>query len=449
MAGSEAKFSLLTGQATPAATAIKPLIENSLNANQREVLQKAIAAKDYFLVQGPPGTGKTSTFLTHLVTELQQQEGSMVIVAFTNRAVEEIAHRLTAKKISFLRLGSRQSESEARLRAMVEGGDIEAVSTHIKGHRIFLSTMAGRLESLKLLKPDLRTLVVDEASQLTEPQLVSLVMDFEKFILIGDQNQLPPVVAQDAGFCKVEDPLLQAIGLDDLRVSLFERLMQICKDRGWGHAWGMLTMHFRMHRDIADLINPWYGNQLVCGREEQEQAFAAAGQPGDDWHKVLSAGRAVFIPSPREITSKYHRTEAERVVSLLNYLKKTYGSAFTKDTVGVVTPWRTQIGLIRSLIGDDPVLQDLNIDTVERFQGSENDIIIVSLAVYHPAQLLMLNSPGRFGYSDEDGFKEIAVDRKLLVTLSRARKQVVFMGDEGVIKGNRDYVEVVGRMIKR
>ena len=57
-----------------------------------------------------------------------------------------------------------------------------------------------------------------------------------------------------------------------------------------------------------------------------------------EWHKVLSAGRTVLIPSPREITSKYYRMDAERVVSLLKHHKQIYGAAFFKDTVSVVSP---------------------------------------------------------------------------------------------------------------
>ena len=137
-----------------------------------------------------------------------------------------------------------------------------------------------------------------------------------------------------------------------------------------------------------------------------------------------------------------NQTEARWVASLLQHLKVRYGTGFSKGTVGVVTPWRAQISLIRELIAGDDALQDINIDTVERFQGSENDIIIVSLAVYHAAQVQTLQCLGQFSWEEE----HIEVDRKLLVTLSRARKQVIILGHEPVLKDSMHYRRMLADM---
>lgn len=445
------RLSLLMGERAPASGNASSVNPEGMNANQTEILNKALAAKEYFLLQGPPGTGKTSTLLTHLVQELSKKEGSIVIVAFTNRAVEEIAARLSERNIPFMRMGSRQSESEKLLRKYCEDGKIDQAANHIQSHRIFLGTVssvAGRTNQLRLFRKELDTLIVDEASQLTEPQLISLVMEFSKFILIGDQNQLPPVVAQDSTFCAVQDPLLNEAGIADLRNSLFERLMKKARTSGWTHAYGMLTTHFRMHEDIAGLINHYYAHQLACGREQQREAGIQKKEADNRWAKILAAGRTIFVPSPRESGSRFHTSEADRVVGILTHLQEVYGADFGKETVGVVTPWRTQIGKIRSLLPENDQLSDLNIDTVERFQGSENDIIIVSMAVCHVAQLGMLHSKGSFGYTSEGKFSEIEVDRKLLVTLSRARKQVILLGDEQVLRASRHYARVLDNMLR-
>jgi superfamily I DNA and/or RNA helicase len=114
--------------------------------------------------------------------------------------------------------------------------------------------------------------------------------------------------------------------------------------------------------------------------------------------------------------------------------------------VGVVTPWRTQIGLIRHLIGQDDVLQSINIDTVERFQGSENQIILVSMAVSHPAQMQMLRSPGTFYWEEGAEIRSVDVDRKLLVSLSRAMNQVILFGDERVLMSDAVYQKAISAM---
>jgi superfamily I DNA and/or RNA helicase len=197
-----------------------------------------------------------------------------------------------------------------------------------------------------------------------------------------------------------------------------------------------------MHNTIADLVNHYYAGQLVSGRREQEMPFEPAAIEQLGWERVLSAGRKIFISSPYESTSKMNKTEARWVKSLLQHLRNKYGNSFNKDRVGVVTPWRTQISLIRELIADDEELQAINIDTVERFQGSENDIIIVSLAVYHAAQMHTLQSIGRFKWEEE----EIEVDRKLLVTLSRAKQQVILLGHAPALQSSVHYRKVLSEM---
>ncbi|SHL89666.1 Superfamily I DNA and/or RNA helicase [Chitinophaga jiangningensis] len=440
------KAETLLGLRAPRTRELEIPLPPMFNRNQEEIVRNAIQAEDYYLLQGPPGTGKTSAMLTTIADELVKRNNHVVIVAFTNKAVEEICGKLDAKDISYLRMGGRNTASAVQLKELCMNGSLDDAKQFITSHRIFVgtvATMATRLDLLITMGIPMDVLIADEASQLTEPQLLGLLMPFRKFILIGDQNQLPPVVAQESFFCETTNEDLRQIGIADLRCSIFERLMQQCKQNNWLHAWGMLNTHFRMHDSIASMVNPYYAGQLTSGRIEQQEAFTRnAGN--SQWDRLLSLGRKVFIPSPFEPTSKMNSTEAARVVDLLRYLRQQYGPAFTKDTVGVVTPWRTQISLIRELIADDKELQAVNIDTVERFQGSENDIIIVSLAVYHTGQVHTLQCIGRFQWEGE----QIEVDRKLLVTLSRARKQVIMMGYEPVLQESAHYRRVLGEMVR-
>lgn len=442
------RMELLLGQRAPLTAPLGIPCPQMSNSNQQAILQAALEAQDYYLIQGPPGTGKTSALLTALVTSLVNTGTQTIIVAFTNRAVEEICRKLDDKGIAHLRMGSRRSAAEHRLRQYCLNGDIEGAGKFVMSQRVFVgtvATMATRLHLLQLLGVKMDTLIADEASQLTEPQLLGLLMPFRKFILIGDQNQLPPVVAQAEHFCQNRQPVLAAQDITDLRCTMFERLIQRCKTMHWQHAWGMLNTHFRMHNDIASLINHYYAGQLSAGNALQLFPYNVEEHTGaDNWSRILSKGRTLFIPSPHEPTSKMHRTEAMQVVSLLRYLKHRYGNRFSSETVGVVTPWRTQISLIRELIGDDDQLQAVNIDTAERFQGAENDIIIVSLAVYHPVQLGQLQNLGLFHWEDS----RVEVDRKLLVTLSRARHQVIMMGHEPVLRASRHYTDLLNSMIR-
>ena len=194
---------------------------------------------------------------------------------------------------------------------------------------------------------------------------------------------------------------------------------------GYDDSYAMLDTHFRMHDDIAALVNPFYSGALKSGTGRQKERRV---EP-----------RIVFYPSPFEPSYKKHLGEARLVSHLLAGIKKRYGNSFSQETVGVVTPWRAQIAAIRNSIDDAEILEKVTIDTVERFQGGEKDIIIVSLAVFTPAQMKMLQS------LNSDG----TVDRKLNVTVSRAREELVILGYEPVLYDSPFYGRVLAMAEKR
>ncbi len=419
----------------------------ALDTTQR-IIEQAYEAKDYFLIQGPPGTGKTSKVLTEIVSKLVSAEESVVVVAFTNRAVEEIALQLEKRGLPFLKLGSRGSGAEKKLKAFCEQGDIHLARDHVKQHQIFLATvasMSSKIDQLLKLKENLNTLIVDEASQLTEPQICGMTCMFKKFILIGDQNQLPPVVTQDNVYTSVDEPILANIGLTNLGASLFERLINQAQQKNWHHAYGMLEKHYRMHEDIAGLVNPWYGYKLITGSEVQRIALNQKDELlSPDWSSLLYSSRKIFIPSAYDPTLKMNRDEADKVVSILQWIKKSIGAAFDPvEDVGVITPWRTQIACIREKLSGDEQLRNVQVDTIERYQGSEKKIIIVSMAVSHTRQLSMIESTTQFTYQEGGALKTVPVERKLLVTLSRAKEKIIILGYKPALMKQPVYADVL------
>lgn len=126
---------------------------------------------------------------------------------------------------------------------------------------------------------------------------------------------------------------------------------------------------------------------------------------------------------------------------LLHRIYRQYGKHFdAARTVGVIVPYRNQIAMIRREIEalDIPVLLDISIDTVERYQGSQRDVIIYCFTVRKPYQLDFLTA----NCFEED---DKTIDRKLNVAMTRARKQLLMTGEERVLCQNPLFAELCRR----
>jgi len=400
-----------------------------LNDNQRDIVQRALAAKDYFLIQGPPGTGKTSTVLRELVFQMAGAGQNVMVIAFTNQAVKVICEKLSELEIDFIRLG-RGGEPYC-WQNLSQSLKLNELYERVSQTKVFVSTQATFSGSLDLLKfKKFHTLVIDEASQLLEPQLAGILPQFERFLMIGDDNQLPAVVLQSEEATRAEAPELAEIGLFNFRESLFTRLLYNAKRRGWNDCYGMLEYHYRMHADVAAFPNQYfYGNLLKTGLAAQE--IPIAWPDNDHQHHKLFTRRVAFVPTFLDKKPKVNEEEATKVAELIAYVHQLYGDRFDpSSTVGVITPFRAQIAKIRQKLPDQ--YQYITIDTVERFQGSERDVIIVSFAVKNPLQLRAIQSINAEG-----------VDRKLNVMLTRAKEHLVLLGTEPVLRASPIFAQLL------
>jgi len=166
-----------------------------LNPVQNQAIRKIMAAQDVAIIHGPPGTGKTSTFLVNYVRESLQKKGKRIVVlAFTNKAVDKICEAFREPRqgasIPYLRLGSRHVRDRHLFTEQIKEDDNpDNWRKIIDGNRVFVSTMTTFHNNWQLLRQFFAfdEVVVDEASQLTEAILSSVLTLFEKFVLIGDR----------------------------------------------------------------------------------------------------------------------------------------------------------------------------------------------------------------------------------------------------------------------
>lgn len=439
-----------------AAPETHPPAPDFLTAEQALLWRKMIAQTGYFLLWGPPGTGKTSVMLRAYVQwVLDHTTDNILLMAYTNRAVDEMCEALERMgphmRDQYWRIGSRFSTAEA-YRDRLLSRRVSAVNTRnelldtLRSRRVVLSTVASFSQNSALLSlHPFQRLLIDEASQLLEPQLTGLLTRFRTAVLIGDHRQLPAVVAQHPEHTLVADPDLRTIGLLDLRDAYFERLYRRCLALGLDAHIGQLDRQGRMHAEIMAFPNRnFYGGTLkTMGDDPGHVQHAPA--PSGPWPaglpplppgfhltapERLAARRTVFIPSPVGDAlpgAKNNRSEAEMIAWLVRYFQAWYrvtGRTWIPEhSLGIITPWRAQIAQIRQTLeqeGLDP--NAFTIDTVERYQGGARDVILISCCVNAPHQLEALVSLSAEG-----------IDRKLNVALTRAREHVVVLGNAQVL----------------
>ena len=433
------KRDLLLGNREPRRdTSLK--LSHSYHPFYDDILLRAKQSRDYFLLQGPPGTGKTSMALRFLVQEelsspLLPPTSHLLLTAYTNRAVDEICGMLEGSGQDYLRLGNEASCDPRYADRLLSS----AFADHPK-----LSDIRRRLEQVPIVVATTSTLqarpfilalkhfslcIVDEASQILEPNIIGLLSSerIDRFILIGDHKQLPAVVQQ------ADDDL----HLHACRLSLFERLLQQEREAGRQEFTGILNHQGRMHPDIASFPNEmfYHSEQLqpVPCPHQLATSLAYQKESEDATDDLLKQHRVLFLPST---------DEAVIVADLLRRIYRQIGADhFDADhSIGVIVTYRYQIAQIRQEMKKVgiPALLDISIDTVERYQGSQRDVIIYSIGAQSAADLEFLTS---------QCFEEAGrvIDRKLNVAMTRAREQLLMTGNADVLRRNDIFNELLNR----
>ena len=421
-------------------------LPSDLNESQREAAKMGISRR-LTLIQGPPGTGKTHTAVRILENWAIQDTGTVLAVADSNVAVDNLLEGLLERGIRAVRLGQpvkvRESLREATMDARMESHELnrdlieeiernEKLSRRIKGMRggkekgLAHRDLSRGWKEVRRLERQIRDdildraqvlcctcigsghdlldgrsfsrVLIDEATQATEPaSLVPLVKGSRQIVLVGDHRQLPPTVISRRA---------EKGGLDR---SLFERLVEM------GIAPLMLTTQYRMHPSISDFPNKrFYDGKLEDGVDKSDRA-APAGMLWPDWDAPLAflpvEGEELLSPDG---ASKENSVEASWVVKILMGLIEEGGLEF--PDIGIVTPYAGQVRAIRDMIPES--MQDVEVRTVDGYQGREKDVIIFSSVRSNP--------DGNVGFLS-DG-------RRLNVALTRSRRGLIVVGNPETLR---------------
>lgn len=426
------------GPAPPAGCGMEQLREEfaRLNRDQQAAVEKVLTAKDYALLLGMPGTGKTWT-IAFVVRALLCTGKSVLVTSYTHTAVDTVLLKLRECGVPFLRLGRASQVNPALHDSLLEAGgalaSAAALEARLSQAKVVGATCLGiRHPALTQRKFDV--CIVDEAGQILEPVCLGPLRSATSFVLVGDDNQLPPLVVSGAA---------QEGGMAD---SLFSRLA-----RAHPTAVQRLTFQYRMNRDIMSVCNTLvYEDQLKCGDEgvagatlvvphpERFAALRSAVPPEEadpSWlERCLEPQRAVVFldtdgvsPDPLEDglvplgasdrdrdcpSNLTNPTEVRLVGQLVTALVV---AGLRPERLAVISPLRSQL---KRLKRDLAHIRRLEINTVDKLQGTDRDCIVISM--------VRSNAEGKIGDLLQDR-------RRINVAVSRAKKKLIIVGSAGTL----------------
>lgn len=448
------RIDLLLARRAPRIDRSRTLAGHYTNTYIDNIVLQAKQADELFMLVGPPGTGKTSQALKSMVEEFHRHDGHNILLAsYTNRAVDEICEALSSLPYDapYIRIGSEQSCAEPHRPHLLKNviahcTNRRQIKETMQQCRIFVGTVAsltGRKELFSLKQFDVA--IIDEATQILESQIAGLFAAgtpkgesaIKKFILIGDPKQLPAVVAQSPEAAKTNSPSLNNIGIHNYSTSLFERLYKWYHTHPVEGITATLNRQGRMHPAINNFANRhFYAGilrpiPLPHQKEELQYPLYDKNSPEQS---IIATQRAAFIDIKEEQSEnpKINRNEATAIAEFVKayYEVRTLNNQPCNPSkeVGIIVPFRSQIAMVTKEIArlQIPQSKDIVIDTVERFQGSQREVILFGTTINSPSQLGILCAP----VPDADG---TPIDRKLNVAVTRARRQMFLFGNSAVL----------------
>ncbi|KAL2021260.1 hypothetical protein VTK56DRAFT_7339 [Thermocarpiscus australiensis] len=449
--------------------------KDSLNVDQKAAVEKVMSARDYALVLGMPGTGKTTT-IAHIIRALIGQGKTLLLTSYTHTAVDNILLKLRHDNIPILRLGApAKVHPEVRDFATLAG---QPMNSFDEIRRAWHETPVVATTCLGINHPifNERTFdycIVDEASQITLPICLGPIRMARTFVLVGDHNQLPPLVQNEEA---------RQGGLD---VSLFKLLSDT-------HPESVVNLEhqYRMSEDIMTLSNTLiYQGRLKCGTEalrfaqlhvpdmdalrhrhfdaasflsSQSQrsrpstpptssscsssplpsSFCPSPRRGTCWLRDLldPAARVRFVNTDALLPHSREQAKGNRIVNpcearvVAQLVDALLLVGVPAREIGVVTHYRSQLALLKHTLRlrrrrnaaavhitttseEDGVVE---MHTADRFQGRDKSVVVLSLV----------------RSNEQCGIGELLRDwRRINVAFTRAKTKLLVVGSKATLGG--------------
>lgn len=444
----------------------EPIVKNYnnsyLNLSQNLAIEKVLSGLPLTLIHGPPGTGKTRTVL-HLIKELVKYHKKVLVCAGTNTATDLLAEGLLAMDIKTVRLGHparvsenlfsitlekmldktnagilalklekelsdvlRQKDKRIQKGKFLDKEEFQSEKNLIISYRkeiqrlnhqsllelfnenVVFCTTASNAGSDDIKQFQFDYVIIDEAAQLIEPICYLPLLRGNRFVLSGDHLQLPPTIISKEASAK------------GLSKSFFEKLMHTYQSVSV-----LLNTQYRMHVDIAGFSSAYfYKSELLTDDKTNSRETSLSSEslfyPLKKAMFIDTAGadyEETFIESRKSYINKGEGQVIQRLVlALLN-------DGLLPDSIGIIVPYRTQAEFLTESINNE----NIEVSTVDSFQGREKECIIVGLT--------------RSNASQKIGF--LSEERRLNVALTRAKSKLIVIGDSSTLSNHQIFSELL------
>ncbi|WP_439850540.1 DEAD/DEAH box helicase [Pseudomonas syringae] len=371
-------------------------LDEGCNEKQADAVGLALGAERIACIQGPPGTGKTRALA--LIAQLLVARGERVFVtSHTHMAINNALSKIAARNVPTLKVGGRREDLDKHVDLEAEPANWERMPESGQGY-VMGATPFATCRSLANYSFD--TVIFDEASQITVPLALMAMRKGKRFIFIGDQKQLPPV-------------LLSRSILSKESMSVFARLTAQDADHSV-----MLEETYRMNCWLTEWPSQmYYDGQLRSEGPNKNRRLRATSSRGAASEALDPEACAVFIATQDMKARNRNPADVKRVVQLC---KEAHDSGLPLHEIGIVTPYRAQGRAIRQALAKQfgrDAAHAIVADTVERMQGQERELIILSLASGDES---FISAIGEFFFQPE----------RLNVSITRAMTKLIIIGPE-------------------
>lgn len=385
-----------------------------LNHEQQEICKAVLQCPSVYCVQGPPGTGKTDV-LGVLARTFAKRRKNVVVIAKTHHAVNNALNKIRkmCAKAPISKIGSKlKSDNVDKSICIYEKySKYQAAYKKRPAYRgrnadVVGMTLQSAFINLGLLHTSFRPSIifVDEASQLTLAEASVLgVFGASSIVFFGDDKQMPPIFHE-----KQQS--------DELSVSIFSHIIHL-----YPSFEGKLRVTYRMNEDITQCVSSNFyepfGEKIIASDFSKNRSLQIQGPHLDQRIKKLLLSGSSIETIDVSTTHTWEDSNPEEADFIANLVEHALSLGIDAKDIAVVTPFRRQVLAIRTslrskLNSDIPL-----VDTVERLQGQDVDLVILSFSV-----------------TDDEFYRQnmnfLLNRNRLNVMISRAKKKVVIVKSE-------------------